>query len=248
MGSGFHIVLDPVKADGTALFVKNTVSGPPVSIPRLAYTPRINQVKSRRIQLDRRTLRKLTHLVDAVYIPLQVGEATLAVRVAKEIDWARQKLLHAPGITLLDQVKVLIDGAPMHKPRFPMRKRSPGHIAQIGLVGFCKNSARPSQRGRSHCVIAFGVVQPNRDLVVIAAHHRFDKLFAPIHHFIGAGAVANQIATAENLIVVASSCLDNGMQGMQVGVDVTEDEVAQRSLFLSVCLDWGWLERSATIG
>jgi hypothetical protein len=47
---------------------------------------------------------------------------------------------------------------------------------------------------------------------------------------------------------VASSCLDNGMQGMQVGVDVTEDEVAQRSLFLSVCLDWGWLERSATIG
>ncbi len=104
--------------------------------------------------------------------------------------------------------------------------RSASHARYAGR----ERVERPARRDFRDGVEAFGLFQPARHLVVIAANNgrRLERLHA-FDHRIRIGAVADEIAEHQRALVPARLSLGQArVQRFEIRVDVGENEIAQR--------------------
>jgi hypothetical protein len=108
--------------------------------------------------------------------------------------------------------------------------RSHPQRAHVVEVLRCQLCARPQRRGPRHVIELAAVVETGRRLVVVATNHRlgFQRAHA-IHHGIGFGAIANQIAEHEHAIPMARGVIHHRVERVHVGVDVGENQIPHES-------------------
>lgn len=73
---------------------------------------------------------------------------------------------------------------------------------------------------------------------MVAAHDGAQVLAGPLHAFIGSGPITDHIATAEDLIVVALGLVQDGLEGVDVGMYVAKDEKTQGVASSSLLREW----------
>ena len=86
------------------------------------------------------------------------------------------------------------------------------------------------------------LVDTCRHPIVIAANRGGVQAANDVDRFDRIRAVSDQVSAAQNSVVTCLFCtLDAGLEGFQVGVDVTEDEIAHGVLWLACDSRRSWL-------
>ena len=93
-----------------------------------------------------------------------------------------------------------------------------------------QNLEHPLRSLLRHDVEPIGLVEPERHLVMIAAHDSGRRQSAhAVDHGVGVGAVADQIAEDEGLVVSTSLRMaQNRFERLEVRVNIGQDEIAHR--------------------
>ena len=167
------------------------------------------------------------HAQDGLDARLIPDEAALHVGVAEEPDARFQVAEGFTGLAGGDHVLVLVEGRAVeelegvHGDR-AARQRSRyerGILAGQVLQG-------PQGGAAGHGVEPLQIVLAGGGAVVIAAHDDGAVGAHPIADGVGIGAVADQIAAAQGAIVMAGGSLEDGIEGFEIGVKVTDYEIA----------------------
>ena len=131
-----------------------------------------------------------------------------------------------PGIRHAQNVFVFVERRAVYHLEAVERKRPFGQIANILRILRRQRVMRPDGRGARHRIEPLQVVEFHGSLVVIAPHHSRGVRAHPLGHRIGIRAVADQVAAAQHLVVLARGMLHRRLQAFQVGVYIAQDQVS----------------------
>ena len=146
-----------------------------------------------------------------------------------------------PGFNSGHHVFVFIERRAMQHLEAVQQNRPFGKAADIFDIRGRQVPLRPQRRGARYRVEPFQILLAGGDLVVIAPHHNGAMGAHPIHHEIGLGAVAHQVAAAERLVIAAGGFADHGLQRLPVAMKIAHDEIAHGKL------DYAFLSRRTEI-
>jgi len=62
---------------------------------------------------------------------------------------------------------------------------------------------------------------------MVSSHNTFDVLARPLRRFIWASPIPHQISATKDLVIKAFGVAQNGIQRVEVGMDIAEDELSQ---------------------
>ena len=160
--------------------------------------------------------------------------ANLHVGVAEQAQPAAGRLHRPQHVGLVEDVGVLVVGGAVADLEQVVDGDGPGR--QVGqpvavLVG--ERLVGPADRRPGHGVEGVGRLEAGPDLVVVAADHRVRVEAAhPLDDRVRIGAVAHQVAQHQHPVVGdAGGGVEHGLERLDVGMDVAQDEVThQRSM------------------
>ncbi len=148
----------------------------------------------------------------------------LHVSVAEKSDLRRRVFQDGVGIAAGEHVLVLVARRAMDTLEvFERADRPLGQAAQELHVVLGQALLRPERGAGRHRVEVLQAHQAGAGLVVIAAHKDFAQSACPLAHFVGIGAVADQVAQVEHAVVLRHG-LETGFERFQVGMNVRDDQ------------------------
>ena len=157
--------------------------------------------------------------------------AALQMRVSKEGNAGLHITEDVARVIGRHKVLVLIERRAVNQVEIIHRHRTGGQVAQIIKVHRSELRHRPDACDACHWVEPFEILKSGAGAVVIAANDGVEVGARPVNDRVRIGAVADQVAAADDAVVPIAGIRENGFEGFPIAVKIADDEVAHASGF-----------------
>ena len=164
-------------------------------------------------------------MVDA---PGENFEATLHVGVSEESQRSTQVRFVRLDIRDVDQVFIFIERGAVHEIETLEGQRALRHLFEVEAGFFRNGPASPDGGEASGGVKQLKVVEAAAGAIVVAADDGGYIFASPFHDGVRVGAIAYQVAEAQDFVVTALRVGEDGLEGFEIAVNIAKDQVRHR--------------------
>jgi hypothetical protein len=108
--------------------------------------------------------------------------------------------------------------------------RTHGEVADEFSILLRQMLHGPDAGGLSYGIEPLEIFKAHAGAIVIASDRGFDIFPHPIDYWIGVGAIADQIATTENMVVLSVSVCQDRLESLPVTMKIADDKVSHERL------------------
>ncbi len=204
------------------------IAGAAIAIARLSHRTGIDEIVHIVFQRDFFFTGRRILAEQSLYSVSMAKERPLQMSVSEERNIAIQIWGDLRHILLRGHVFIFIQRGPMQNLKAVDPLRALHQFSQILGVFRLNDGLGPQGRKARHGVEPLQILQAGASLVVISADDAVDIFSNPLDHLVGIGAIADQIAAADNAVEVRAGARQHGAERFPIGVNVAEDQIAHR--------------------
>ena len=220
---GSNVVFGAAQSYQARTCIVNRIACASVAIARLSHGTRIDEVVHIVLQPDLFFARLGIRIDQAFDSVAMAQKSALQMRVSEKRDRTVQVRSHLRHFLLGRHIFVFIERRAVEN----LKAVDPfGTLDQTSqIIGVLRLNDGLSPKSRQACdrVEPVQVLQPGASFIVISADNAVDVFANPPDHRVGIGAVAHQVATADDAVVLRAGTRQHSAQRFPIGVNVAED-------------------------